>query len=162
MSEEILGQIDNILSVSRCNIRDIDNFYVVVGPGSFTGVRIGIATILGITEGLSKKCYGLTSLDCGAITSGLDKCNVAVRLKGDIFAVKTYDFTNNMFSDYTCEEISNDSLSNYFLVNTDNKSNIHIEKVANDSRYTMFQRSCEPLYLRKSEAEINLDKKRSI
>ncbi len=160
MSEEILGQINNIISVSQIDISDIDEFYVVTGPGSFTGVRIGVAMVMGIAEGLSKECYGITSLDCGAITSGLDKCSIAVRLKGDLFAIRKYSFKENIFSDYFCDTISNDEMNNYIIINSDKKSNIDLEKVAIDDKYIMFQNKCEPLYLRKSEAELNIDKNR--
>ena len=160
MSEEILGQINNIISVSQISISDIDEFYVVTGPGSFSGVRIGVAMVMGIAEGLSKKCYGITSLDCGAITSGLDVCSVAVRLKGDLFAIRKYNFKENIFSDYFCDTISNDEMNKYIIINSDKQSNIALEKVAIDDRHIMFKDKCEPLYLRKSEAELNIDKKR--
>jgi tRNA threonylcarbamoyladenosine biosynthesis protein TsaB len=41
---------------------DIDAYAVAVGPGSFTGVRIGISTVQGLALGSSRPCLGLTSL----------------------------------------------------------------------------------------------------
>jgi tRNA threonylcarbamoyladenosine biosynthesis protein TsaB len=41
---------------------DIDAFVVAVGPGSFTGVRIGVSAVQGLALGSSRPCLGLTSL----------------------------------------------------------------------------------------------------
>ncbi len=46
-SENILVEIDKLLSGANLEIGDIDAIGVVVGPGSFTGVRIGVALVKG-------------------------------------------------------------------------------------------------------------------
>lgn len=51
-SEQILPAIDQLLSKNNLEIKDNDLFGVVVGPGSFTGLRIGIAIIKGLCAGL--------------------------------------------------------------------------------------------------------------
>ncbi len=46
-SQTLLPMIDSCLSISETNISEIEQFVVAVGPGSFTGLRIGISTIKG-------------------------------------------------------------------------------------------------------------------
>lgn len=160
MSEELLCQIDNLVVSNGINIQMIGEFYAVTGPGSFTGVRIGTAMAMGLAEGMSKPCYGFSSLDAAAISSGLTVCKAASKLKGDIFAVREYDFNRNEFSDYFCKTIDQNSLSEYVIVNSGSGTCLFLEKAVSDGRYDIFRSECSPLYLRKSEAELNLDKKR--
>ncbi len=44
-------------------IQDIDLFAVTVGPGSFTGVRIGVSTVKGMAHGANKPCIGINALE---------------------------------------------------------------------------------------------------
>ena len=61
-SETILPLVEKLLSVTGKTIADIDLFSCSVGPGSFTGVRIGVATIKGLAFG-RKKCVGVSTLE---------------------------------------------------------------------------------------------------
>ena len=62
-SEKLLPMVDDVLKKERMTIRDIDLFVVSVGPGSFTGIRIGVATIKGMAQALNKKVIPVTSLE---------------------------------------------------------------------------------------------------
>ena len=62
-SETFLPIVDELLNELNLNINDIDMFAVSVGPGSFTGIRIGVATVKGIAQALNKKVIGVTSLE---------------------------------------------------------------------------------------------------
>ena len=62
-NEIMLSKIDQILNVNKLKITDIDEFGVVVGPGSFTGIRVGVATILSFRDALQKSAFGLNNLD---------------------------------------------------------------------------------------------------
>jgi tRNA threonylcarbamoyladenosine biosynthesis protein TsaB len=61
-SEKLLKQIDLLLREAGWSLPDIDLFATVVGPGSFTGLRIGIATIKGLAQTLDKPVVGISSL----------------------------------------------------------------------------------------------------
>lgn len=54
-AESLISLIDESLSDAKLTINDIDYFATSNGPGSFTGIRIGLATILGITKATEKK-----------------------------------------------------------------------------------------------------------
>ncbi len=158
MSELLLFQLDNMLESSSININDIDEFYAGVGPGSFTGVRIGVALVLGLSSALNKKAYGISSLDVEAIVSEKDLLKTAALLKGNVYAVRNYDFTNNVFSEYYVDEIC-ENINDYTLVNNNKSYFPNISFAVRSGRLWDFRAECTPIYLRKSEAELNLDKK---
>lgn len=62
-SEKLLPIIDELLKGQELTIKDIDMFAVSVGPGSFTGIRIGVSTIKGMAQALNKKVISVTSLE---------------------------------------------------------------------------------------------------
>lgn len=59
----IMDMIDKILKDSNLTINDVDGFVVSKGPGSFTGLRIGMATIKGLSFGSNKPYVSVSSLD---------------------------------------------------------------------------------------------------
>lgn len=59
----IMDMIDKLLKDSNLDISDIDAFVVSKGPGSFTGLRIGMATIKGLSLGSNKPYVSVSSLD---------------------------------------------------------------------------------------------------
>lgn len=62
-SETLLPAIEQILKLTNTSVDEIDMFACSVGPGSFTGVRIGVATIKGLAFGKNKPCVGISTLD---------------------------------------------------------------------------------------------------
>src|SRR5258708_3972425 len=61
--EKLLFSIDSGFQILQKNIQDIDLFAVGVGPGSFTGLRIGISTMKGLAWTLHKPLIRLSSLE---------------------------------------------------------------------------------------------------
>lgn len=62
-SETLLPMIESILKQAHLTVSDIDLFVCSAGPGSFTGVRIGAATIKGLAFGRQKPCVGVSTLE---------------------------------------------------------------------------------------------------
>ena len=60
---ELLPLLQQILHISTITLKDIDGFAVGVGPGSFTGLRVGIAVIKGLSVACKKRVIGIPSLD---------------------------------------------------------------------------------------------------
>ena len=73
-SQTLLPMIDGVLKTAGVNISDIDCFAVSNGPGSFTGVRIGVSAIKGLAQPLNKKCVGVSTLE--AIAKPLENTGV--------------------------------------------------------------------------------------
>ncbi len=68
-SASLLPMIDEALTRCGLTVRDVDRFAAVVGPGSFTGVRIGVSTIKGMAHGAGKPCAGVNALQ--ALAAGI-------------------------------------------------------------------------------------------
>lgn len=62
-SEKLMIAIDHLLTDGGLSIKDIDIFGIVSGPGSFTGLRIGMATIKGFAQALNKPVVGVSTLE---------------------------------------------------------------------------------------------------
>lgn len=59
----IMGLIDEAMKASGLIIGDIDVFGSTLGPGSFTGIRVGMAAAKGLADGCSAKFFGASTLD---------------------------------------------------------------------------------------------------
>ena len=62
-SKHLMNMIDTVCDMSGLKIADMDGFAVTIGPGSFTGLRIGISTVKGLAWSLNKPVVGISSLD---------------------------------------------------------------------------------------------------
>ncbi|MBU3759505.1 MAG: tRNA (adenosine(37)-N6)-threonylcarbamoyltransferase complex dimerization subunit type 1 TsaB [Candidatus Omnitrophica bacterium] len=62
-AENLLPMMDRLLKREKLTCSDIDVFLIGRGPGSFTGLRIGFATLKALRMLQKKPCYGALSLD---------------------------------------------------------------------------------------------------
>ena len=62
-SRTLMPMIDSTLKNGEIDLESIDYFACSVGPGSFTGIRIGVAAIKGLADGLKKKCIPVSTLE---------------------------------------------------------------------------------------------------
>ncbi len=61
-SQRVMPMVDTALTMSEMTIADIDRFGAVIGPGSFTGVRIGVSTVKALAHAAGKPCVGVDAL----------------------------------------------------------------------------------------------------
>ncbi len=62
-STHLLKVVEGVLSMACVEMQDIDGFAVSVGPGTFTGLRIGISTVKGLAFALNRPVAGVCSLE---------------------------------------------------------------------------------------------------
>ncbi|MBQ8341580.1 MAG: tRNA (adenosine(37)-N6)-threonylcarbamoyltransferase complex dimerization subunit type 1 TsaB, partial [Clostridia bacterium] len=62
-SETLLPMTKALLESAGVGVDDIDLFACSTGPGSFTGVRIGVATVKGLAFGKNKPCVAVSTLE---------------------------------------------------------------------------------------------------
>ena len=62
-SEQLMPCVEKAIESLNASVRDIDVFCSVTGPGSFTGIRIGVSTAKGFVDALNKKILGVTTFD---------------------------------------------------------------------------------------------------
>ncbi|HEV7396494.1 MAG TPA: tRNA (adenosine(37)-N6)-threonylcarbamoyltransferase complex dimerization subunit type 1 TsaB [Pyrinomonadaceae bacterium] len=87
-SNTLLRDIQAVLSDAGVSLNQIDLFAVASGPGSFTGLRIGIATIKALAATLNKPCLGIPTLQAIARSGGASKSTVSLvpAGRGELFA----------------------------------------------------------------------------
>jgi tRNA threonylcarbamoyladenosine biosynthesis protein TsaB len=62
-SERLLGAIEFVLKEARCSVEQIEGWAIALGPGSFTGLRIGVSTVKGLAFATGKPVAGISTLD---------------------------------------------------------------------------------------------------
>ena len=67
-SRRLLGSIEQLMQQSSLTLADVSGIAVGLGPGSFTGLRIGMATAKGLAHGAGKELIGVSSMDAIAST----------------------------------------------------------------------------------------------
>ncbi|MBQ8510549.1 MAG: tRNA (adenosine(37)-N6)-threonylcarbamoyltransferase complex dimerization subunit type 1 TsaB [Clostridia bacterium] len=73
-SETLLPMIESMLEKTGITLVDVELFAASEGPGSFTGVRIGVSLIKGLAFGAGKPCVGVSTLE--ALAHNLDGMDV--------------------------------------------------------------------------------------
>ncbi len=62
-SQTLLPAVEALLQTAQLSLTDMDLFAVSRGPGSFTGIRIGIGALKGMAQGTGKPCLGVSTLE---------------------------------------------------------------------------------------------------
>lgn len=62
-SEVLLPMAEDVLRHAKCTFDEVDAYAVVCGPGSFTGIRIGVATVKGLAFGKNRPVVALSSTE---------------------------------------------------------------------------------------------------
>lgn len=66
-SETLLPLIKQVLDLGSVSVEELDGIAITLGPGSFTGLRIGISTVKGLTVSKSVPCIGISTLEALAM-----------------------------------------------------------------------------------------------
>lgn len=85
-SEHLDPLIDEILKENQLTLKDIDRFAVTIGPGSYTGLRIGITTVKMFASVLNKEVVGISTLQA-----------LAKSVKEDALVITGLDARNNNY-----------------------------------------------------------------
>ena len=97
-SEQLIGLIEKGLKRLKLKKENLKTFIWGLGPGSFTGLRIGLSVLKGFHLGLRKKSYGASSLDAIALSSGVKNGELLVCVdarRQSIYAAQ-YRFKNGL------------------------------------------------------------------
>jgi tRNA threonylcarbamoyladenosine biosynthesis protein TsaB len=87
-SKHLMEVIKSVSLLSGITISDLDGFAVTRGPGSFTGLRIGLSTVKGLAAASGKPIVGISSLKCLAIQSYVPSfriCPIIDARKGEVY-----------------------------------------------------------------------------
>lgn len=88
-SKYLLQIVDQVLKEGKSCLDDVDGFAVTIGPGSFTGLRIGVSLLKGFVLATEKPFVGVNSLE--ALASTLDSpdhpiCTALDARKSEVYA----------------------------------------------------------------------------
>ncbi len=117
-SQTLLPMVENTLNIAKLTLKDVDCIAVSNGPGSFTGVRIGVAAVKGMAQPLGIKCVEVSTLEaiskplensgCYAVSVMDARCNQVYTAQFDCengFSRVTPDEAITI--DELCEELKN-------------------------------------------------------
>ena len=164
MSSKILSIIDQGLRKSNLSLNSINNIFVVTGPGSFTGVRIGVTIAKTIAWSLNKKIIPISSLEFMATTNTNKDYVISIidARRWNIFAGIYTNTLECVMKDtlISFEELLRDKSDNYELISYDNIQDVIkplpsvikiINKHINDVGINPHE--LKPNYLKLTEAE---------
>ncbi len=164
----LMPTIENLLLDADLTIENIDLFGCNLGPGSFTGIRIGVSTIKAFSYAFDKKVFGLTSFDVLAYNKKGGRNLAVIDARHGNYYVCGYDgltavtspkFVNGEGLIELKSEFPNILTSSdieYKNANCDVKQGFINAVLGKISTATTEKESLVPLYVRKSQAEENL------
>lgn len=87
-SNYLLQRVEEVLDEAGATLREVELFAVASGPGSFTGLRIGLATVKSFAATLKRSCVGVPTLAAVAHAAGLSPKTLAMipAGRGEVFA----------------------------------------------------------------------------
>ncbi|HEY3309334.1 MAG TPA: tRNA (adenosine(37)-N6)-threonylcarbamoyltransferase complex dimerization subunit type 1 TsaB [Desulfuromonadaceae bacterium] len=89
LSARLIPEIERLFSITGHSCKEIDLFACSIGPGSFTGVRGGVATTQGLALAAEKPCIGFSTLALLAMNFPLAAqpvCTILDARKGEVYA----------------------------------------------------------------------------
>jgi len=174
LSEKLLPAMKEMLEKNKYRVNDLNRIYISVGPGSFTGIRIGVTVAKVIAWSLNIDIIPISSLEVMA-SYDTDKkyiCSFMDARRGFVFAgiydneLNTYIEDKYILFDQLLEEIKDIKDNTLFVSNDDNyiscvESKINVERIVlkhiNDK--SVNPHNVNPIYLKLTEAEEKLNDK---
>ncbi len=105
-SEVLLPAIDHALKAISIKIEDVDLFACTIGPGSFTGLRIGVSTLQGLMLATGNPAVGISSLAALALNAGKTSkliCSMMDAGRGQVYTA-FYRYDKNEYLEQIGEE----------------------------------------------------------
>ena len=87
----LMPSVEKILDDNNVKVSEIDGFACVIGPGSFTGIRIGVATVKALAYAFKKPVLAVTSFDVLAYNKRVGKRLAVIDAMHDNYYVAGYD-----------------------------------------------------------------------
>lgn len=150
-TQNLLSTVDSLLNTHNIALRDIDCYASIVGPGSFTGIRVGVSTVNAFAYACNKPLVEINMLEVMA-EGGEDGLYLIDALHGNCYGLlKDGDVKTTAF--YEKAEIEASPLKKHYkTAGCDYAENIVaiFRKRVEEKRFVSY---LMPLYLRESQAE---------
>lgn len=148
----ILPYLDEVLGDVGLAIGEVEYIACGIGPGSFTGIRLGVTTCNGLSFSVSAKRIAMNTLESLAYNTSDDTLVLIDARHGNYYGGEYALGQEVRLSNYTDEDIhtfNGDVIVWDGLHNIDNIIAVIVDKISNDD----FTMQLSPLYLKKSQAE---------
>ena len=164
-SVELMPKVEELAKDGGLSLNQVDFFAVVVGAGSFTGIRIGVATIKAMCFAYNKPCLAITSFDTIAYNKNGGKVLALIDAKHNGFYACGYEENKVVYQpSYIMRDEVENLLEEYKAASFEQIEGIEVEVVSvkeglikaiekNAVLATFDYDKIEPLYVRKSQAE---------
>ncbi len=135
-AEDLLVNIDKLLINNRVSRLDVRRIAVSAGPGSFTGIRIGLATALGLKNGLGVAMTTVSALEAIAATATCENMIVAIPMGRNSVCLQQFIKVNGG-QPYTLENerfvelVRHDNQDKYIVHEKLYSAEIQLPKVSN-------------------------------
>lgn len=174
LSRYALQKISEMLNNNHIKVDDIDKIMVVNGPGSFTGIRVGVTIAKTYAYSLKKKIVTISSLEAMAVSSKKNstfKIPIIDARRGYVYgAIYNQDMTPVLKPQYLALETLKCAvdhlIDSYQYIGSQGftdleieKYNPNIENIVNtfSNKEEMNPHAVNPIYLKQTEAEENLN-----
>ena len=161
----LMPSVEKILDDNNVKVSEIDGFACVIGPGSFTGIRIGVSTVKALAYAFKKPVLAVTSFDVLAYNKRVGKRLAVIDAMHDNYYVAGYDgdaitlapcFLEKaevikLSSEY--EVISSTDIENVTTKNANLLEGLIVAVQNKATEFTLNLDALNPLYVRKSQAE---------
>lgn len=127
-SESLMPLIKQVFDETNLTLSDIDLLVADIGPGSFTGIRIGIATIKAFADSLGIKSIGVSSLDSLTYNcqDGGVICSLIDAKKNNVYCEMFENISNSAFNHIVKRHASFENIENLLLEIKNINSNYNI------------------------------------
>jgi tRNA threonylcarbamoyladenosine biosynthesis protein TsaB len=90
-AERLAPMVDEAMKAGGLAFAALDRIAVTTGPGSFTGLRVGLAFARGLAVALSRPCIGVSTLEALALEAGEEGLRAAVIASGPDICFSVYE-----------------------------------------------------------------------
>lgn len=193
-SRHLMEMVRSALDMARLSVADLDGFAVTIGPGTFTGLRIGISSVKGMAAATEKPVAGISSLEALARQipdTPYTVCPILDARRGEVYSA-AYRYEKGTLARIGPEQVGSledilsgcredrifvgtgigvyrqtiqSMLGNHAHFAVDNANDVRASTVAAIGIERLTSNCADdlasliPNYIRKSDAEINLENK---
>ena len=149
-SENLCLAVDELLKTAGITLGDVDAYACSIGPGSFTGIRIGVSTVKGYNFAHPKKLLALNTLQAIAMSNNCGAKGSAIIDAGNGYYFA--DYLNNVEPCLVSYDDSRAQTAGQAANATDYFDGL-VTLAKQKYQACNFDDMLEPLYIRKSQAE---------
>ena len=160
-SSKVMPIIDEAFSKTNLDVKDINKIFVVTGPGSFTGIRVGVTIAKTIGFCLNIPIIEISELELLATKSTNKEYNIPIidARRGYVYGAIYDKNLNAIVNDryILLSDLEKQYPSNYEIINQDNKD-LDLLKIISKHEFDegVNAHNLNPNYLKKTEAEEKL------